>query len=114
MAITNKQQTQILKIVIGLFNGGIGTSNLTALATLVDNGMTMSDLSDQLARIPLFTDNIMGVKVTIQSQVIVMMNHFGVVADSDPELEDLECANKAKALLAAVEPARRMSRAKQS
>jgi anthranilate synthase component I len=32
----------------------------------------------------------------------------GVVADSIPELEDAECWNKAKALLAAVEPARRM------
>ncbi|MDH3682048.1 MAG: anthranilate synthase component I [Acidimicrobiia bacterium] len=36
----------------------------------------------------------------------------GVVADSVPELEDKECWNKAKALLAAVEPARRMSRAR--
>ncbi len=36
----------------------------------------------------------------------------GVVADSSPELEDKECWNKAKALLAAVEPARRMSRAR--
>jgi anthranilate synthase component I len=34
----------------------------------------------------------------------------GVVADSDPELEDLECRNKARALLAAVPAARRMSR----
>jgi anthranilate synthase component 1 len=33
----------------------------------------------------------------------------GVVADSQPELEDKECWNKAKALLAAVEPARRLS-----
>jgi anthranilate synthase component 1 len=33
----------------------------------------------------------------------------GVVADSVPELEDKECWNKAKALLAAVEPARRLS-----
>ena len=32
----------------------------------------------------------------------------GVVADSVPELENLECWNKARALLAAVEPARRM------
>ncbi len=38
----------------------------------------------------------------------------GVVADSDPELEDLECANKARALLAAVEPARRMSAARRA
>ena len=36
----------------------------------------------------------------------------GVVADSQPELEDKECWNKAKALLAAVEPARSMSRAR--
>jgi len=34
----------------------------------------------------------------------------GVVADSSPELEDKECWNKAKALLAAIEPARRMSK----
>ncbi len=33
----------------------------------------------------------------------------GVVADSDPALEDAECANKAKALLAAVRPAQRMT-----
>ncbi len=33
----------------------------------------------------------------------------GVVADSDPALEDLECANKARALLSAVDPARRMT-----
>ncbi len=33
----------------------------------------------------------------------------GVVADSDPVLEDAECANKAKALLAAVRPAQRMT-----
>ncbi len=38
----------------------------------------------------------------------------GVVADSDPELEDLECRNKAKALLAAVEPARTMQRARRA
>jgi anthranilate synthase component 1 len=36
----------------------------------------------------------------------------GVVADSQPDLEDKECWNKAKALLAAVEPARRMSQAR--
>ena len=38
----------------------------------------------------------------------------GVVADSVPELEDKECWNKAKALLAAVEPARHMSRRRQA
>jgi anthranilate synthase component 1 len=33
----------------------------------------------------------------------------GIVADSDPASEDLECANKAAALLAAVPAARRMT-----
>ena len=36
----------------------------------------------------------------------------GIVADSDPELEDLECRDKAAALLAAVPAARRMTRAR--
>jgi len=36
----------------------------------------------------------------------------GVVADSSPELEDKECWNKAKALLASIEPARAMGRAR--
>lgn len=38
----------------------------------------------------------------------------GVVADSQPELENLECANKAKALLSAIEPARRMTAARRA
>jgi anthranilate synthase component 1 len=36
----------------------------------------------------------------------------GVVADSDPALEDLECHNKARALLSAVAAARRMTAAR--
>ena len=36
----------------------------------------------------------------------------GIVADSDPVLEDLECRNKAAALLAAVPAARRMTAAR--
>jgi anthranilate synthase component 1 len=38
----------------------------------------------------------------------------GIVADSDPALEDLECRNKAAALLAAVPAARRMTEARQN
>ena len=38
----------------------------------------------------------------------------GIVVDSDPVLEDLECRNKAAALLAAVPSARRMSAARRS
>ena len=38
----------------------------------------------------------------------------GIVADSDPELEDLECRNKAAALLAAVPGARRITEARRA
>jgi anthranilate synthase component 1 len=38
----------------------------------------------------------------------------GIVADSDPESEDIECANKAGALLVAVTAARRMGAARRS
>jgi anthranilate synthase component 1 len=38
----------------------------------------------------------------------------GIVADSDPQSEDEECAHKAGALLVAVTAARRMSAARQS
>jgi anthranilate synthase component 1 len=38
----------------------------------------------------------------------------GIVADSVPEHEDLECRNKARALLAAVPPARRMTAARRT
>lgn len=38
----------------------------------------------------------------------------GVVVDSDPELEDLECRNKSAALLAAVPAARRMTQRKEA
>jgi anthranilate synthase component 1 len=38
----------------------------------------------------------------------------GIVADSQPELEDKECWNKARALLAAVGPARRLSAQRQA
>ncbi len=84
MAITNEQQTQILKIVVGLYNAGLNGSILSELAQLVDNGMSMAQLSDLLAANPLFTNEIMGGKVTVQDQTDVMMEHFGLVADNDP------------------------------
>ena len=38
----------------------------------------------------------------------------GIVADSEPDDEDLECRNKAAALLAAVPAARRMTQSRRS
>jgi len=84
MAITNEQQTEILKIVAGLFNAAPGGTNLTELANLVSGGMTTSQLADALAAHSLFTGTIMAGKVTTSAQVAVLMNNFGLTADSDP------------------------------
>lgn len=84
MAITSTQQTEILKIVSGLFNAAPGGANLTELANLVQGGMTTSQLADALAAHSLFTGTIMAGKVTTSSQVNVLMSNFGLTADSDP------------------------------
>lgn len=85
MAITIPQQTEILKVVAGLFNAAPGGSNLTELAKLVEGGASVSQLADALAANTLFTNGILAGKVTVESQVSVLMNNFGVVADdSDP------------------------------
>ncbi len=84
MAITNEQQTEILKIVAGLFNAAPGGTYLTELANLVSGGMTTSQLADALAAHSLFTGTIMAGKVTTSSQVAVLMKNFGLTADSDP------------------------------
>ncbi|PSJ17244.1 beta strand repeat-containing protein [Nitrosomonas supralitoralis] len=81
MAITSTQQTEILKIVAGLFNAAPGGSNLTFLANFIENGGTTSQLADELAALPLFTNDIMGGKVTTDAQVEVLMQNFGLTAD---------------------------------
>jgi|GEM_PF-1053378 len=84
MAITSIQKTEILKIVAGLFNAAPGGNNLTELANLVSDGMTTSQLADALAANTLFTNGIMGGKVTVEDQVNVLLHNFGLAADSDP------------------------------
>jgi hypothetical protein len=84
MAITSTQQTEILKVVAGLFNAAPGGSNLSELANLVSGGMTISQLADALAANTLFTNGILAGKVTVEDQVAVLMENFGAVADEDP------------------------------
>lgn len=83
MAISSTKQTEILKIVAGLFNAAPGGSNLSDLARQVEGGMTTSQLADALASIPLFTNGILAGKVTVDDQVSILMKNFGVTADSD-------------------------------
>ena len=84
MAISNTQQTEILKIVVGLFNAAPGGVYLSELAKAVENGMSPSDLADALAASPVFTAGVLDGNVTIDDQVDLLMKNFGVTADSDP------------------------------
>jgi len=84
MAITSTQQTEILKVVAGLFNAAPGGSNLSELANLVSGGMTIRQLADALAANTLFTNGILAGRVTVEDQVSVLMENFGLVADTDP------------------------------
>lgn len=84
MAISSTQQTEILKVVVGLFNAAPGGVYLSELAALVEGGMTTSQLADTLAASPVFTTGVLAGKVTVDDQVGVLMKNFGVTADSDP------------------------------
>ena len=87
MAITAEQQTGILEVAIGLFNAAPGKVFMTELANLVDaNGdnLSISQLADVLDDTPAFKDNILVGNVTIQEQANILLNNFGLAADSDP------------------------------
>lgn len=78
MAITKAQETEILKVVAGLFNAAPGGSNLSELANLVAGGTSIRQLADDLAANSLFTNGILAGKVTVEDQVAVLMNNFGL------------------------------------
>lgn len=82
MAITVQERDQVLKIVAGLFNGAPGGAYLSDFSAAVEAGMTLSELARALAATNEFKQDIMGGKVTVEQQVAVLMNHFGVVADN--------------------------------
>jgi len=84
MAISSTQQTEILKVVAGLFNAAPGGVYLSELAGLVEGGMTTSQLADTLAASPVFTSGVLAGKVTVDDQVDLLMKNFGVTADNDP------------------------------
>ncbi|WP_297324718.1 hypothetical protein [Nitrosomonas sp.] len=83
MAITPTQRDDILKVVVGLFNGSPNGNVLTELSDLVKGGTSIEDLADSLAAHSAFQDNILAGNVTIDDQVAILMDHFGLVADDD-------------------------------
>jgi hypothetical protein len=91
MAITNAQETEILKVVAGLFNAAPGGNYLTEMANAVEGGMPISQLADILAAHSLFTNNIMAGKVTVEDQVAVLMDNFGLtVGNTDAASADAQ------------------------
>lgn len=87
MAITAEQQTSILEVAIGLFNAAPGKIYMTELANLVDaNGgnLSIEQLADFLDDSQVFKDNILVGNVTIEDQANILLNNFGLAADSDP------------------------------
>jgi hypothetical protein len=79
--MVNEQQVNILGIVAGLFNAAPGEQFLTEFTAAVDAGLTETQLAGILAAHPVFTNGIMGDQNTTSSQVAVLMNHYGLVAD---------------------------------
>ncbi len=81
MPITNEQQSNILGIVAGLFNAAPGGQFLTEFSNAIDAGLTEAQLANIIAAHSAFTDSIMSGATTTASQVAVLMNHYGLVAD---------------------------------
>lgn len=76
--ITAAQQTEIFKIVTGLFNAAPGAAYLTTFTGLVEGGTTMQQLSQVLAATDVFTGTIMAGRVTSAAQVQQLMTNFGL------------------------------------
>lgn len=84
MAISSTTQTEILKIVVGLFNAAPGQLYMTDMANAVEGGLSTAELSDFLAAHPIFTEGVMAGKVTTEAQTAVLMSNFGLTADDVP------------------------------
>lgn len=77
----DSQQTQILKVVAGMFNAAAGKELLDVMTDYADASDVQS-LAVALAATPVFQSEI--VEGTDAEDVAAVMDNFGFVADSDP------------------------------
>lgn len=84
MAITPAQQTEILKIFVGLFNAAPGSTYLTDSANYLLAGNTTAQLAQALAANTAFTGGIMAGLATPAAKVMELMSHFGLRYDAAP------------------------------
>lgn len=82
--ITPEQRSEVLKVVVGLFNAAPGGVFMNDLAGAVEGGMSTRQVADFLAAHPIFTNEVLAGKVTVGDQVNLLMNNFGLTASSDP------------------------------
>jgi len=85
MPINAEEELKIIKVVVGVFNGGLSGATLTEISNLFEGGLTTLQLAIAISSGPTFTEQLMGGKVTVQDQVATMMNNFGFVADGVPD-----------------------------
>ncbi|MCH9639497.1 MAG: hypothetical protein K0U40_08395 [Betaproteobacteria bacterium] len=80
MAISTEDQTKLLKIVTGLFNGAPGTVFVPDLVSFIENGGTQQALARELAVTTIFTDTLSGA-TTSAEQAAILAGNFGLTAD---------------------------------
>ncbi|UJP02482.1 MAG: hypothetical protein LZF85_12050 [Nitrosomonas sp.] len=81
MAISDTQKADILKVVAGLFNAAPGGYQ-SELENFISNGGTVQQLSHELSLNPIFISSVLAGSNTVGDKVNILMNHFGVAADS--------------------------------
>ncbi len=76
--ITDAQKTEILKIVVGLFNAAPGSNYLNDFTTAITHGMTTLQLAEILAMQTEFFDTIMPSchGIPKEQQVELLMKNF--------------------------------------
>lgn len=80
MAITSEQQTEILKIVAGLFNAAPGNDFLPDMESFIDGGGDPRDLARALAAHTTFTDDVLGSATDTAAKVAILLDNFGLAA----------------------------------
>lgn len=81
MAISTEDQSKVLKIVIGLFNGAPGTDFLPDLESYIESGNTHLGLARELAATDIFNNGVMGSATTSAEQAAILAGNFGLTAD---------------------------------
>ena len=80
MAITTTEQTNILNLVMGMFNASPGAANLTEIVSIYEaHGKDLGRLADALAEATVYKAQFSGL-VTLDAQAAKMAGNFGLTS----------------------------------